>query len=42
MQNVLHLGRVSSVDDVALNTLGAVLAAFASQHWWHHHTMARR
>ncbi len=34
MQWALAIGRVSSVDDVLLNTLGAVLAARASQRWW--------
>jgi hypothetical protein len=34
LQYVLALGRVSSVDDVLLNTLGAVLAAQASRRWW--------
>lgn len=33
-QFVLWLDRVSSVDDVLLNTTGAVLAALASRHWW--------
>lgn len=33
-QYVLQLDRVSSVDDVLLNTAGAVLAALASRHWW--------
>jgi hypothetical protein len=33
-QYVLRLDRVSSVDDVLLNTAGAVLAALASRHWW--------
>jgi glycopeptide antibiotics resistance protein len=33
-QYVLRLGRVSSVDDVLLNTAGAGLAALASRHWW--------
>ena len=28
------LGRVSSVDDVLLNTAGAALAALASHRWW--------
>jgi VanZ family protein len=27
-------GGVSSVDDVALNTIGAVLAALCSYRWW--------
>ncbi|MEU9739925.1 VanZ family protein [Micromonospora chersina] len=34
-QYVLRLDRVSSVDDVLLNTAGAVLAALASRRWWH-------
>jgi hypothetical protein len=38
-QFVLHLDRVSSVDDVLLNTAGAGLAALASRRWWR--TMAR-
>ncbi|MFE0254230.1 VanZ family protein [Streptomyces sp. NPDC059010] len=33
-QYVLRLDRVSSVDDVLLNTAGAVLAALASRPWW--------
>jgi len=33
-QFVLQLDRVSSVDDVLLNTAGAVLAASASRRWW--------
>jgi glycopeptide antibiotics resistance protein len=33
-QYVLRLDRVSSVDDVLLNTSGAVLAALASRRWW--------
>ncbi len=33
-QYVLRLDRVSSVDDVLLNTAGAGLAAPASRHWW--------
>ncbi|MFF8847943.1 VanZ family protein [Streptomyces sp. NPDC015127] len=37
-QYVLRLDRVSSVDDVLVNTAGAVLAALASRRWWH--TMA--
>ncbi|MGH3243314.1 MAG: VanZ family protein [Spirillospora sp.] len=31
----LWLDRVSSVDDVLLNTAGAGLAALASRRWWH-------
>jgi glycopeptide antibiotics resistance protein len=34
LQHALDLGRVSSIDDVLLNTLGAVLAAQTSRHWW--------
>ncbi|WP_241562603.1 VanZ family protein [Streptomyces hoynatensis] len=33
-QYVLPLDRVSSVDDVLLNTAGAALAALASRRWW--------
>lgn len=33
-QYVLRLDRVSSVDDILVNTTGAVLAALASHHWW--------
>jgi glycopeptide antibiotics resistance protein len=33
-QYVLQLHRVSSVDDVLLNTAGAGLAALASRRWW--------
>jgi glycopeptide antibiotics resistance protein len=33
-QYVLRLDRVSSVDDVLLNTTGAALAALASRRWW--------
>lgn len=33
-QYVLQLDRVSSVDDVLLNTAGAGLAAMASRRWW--------
>ena len=33
-QHVLGLGRVSSVDDVLLNTAGAGLAAILSSPWW--------
>ena len=33
-QYVLRLDRVSSVDDVLLNTLGAGLAALVSRRWW--------
>ncbi|MBT2499166.1 VanZ family protein [Agromyces sp. ISL-38] len=34
LQFTLQLGRVSSVDDILLNTVGAVLAALASASWW--------
>jgi hypothetical protein len=34
LQWALALGRVSSVDDVLLNTLGAVLAALVTRPWW--------
>lgn len=33
-QYVLRLDRVSSVDDVLVNTAGCVLAALASRRWW--------
>ncbi|MBW4717209.1 VanZ family protein [Saccharothrix obliqua] len=33
-QYALRLDRVSSVDDVLLNTAGAVLAALLSRRWW--------
>ncbi|MFJ3795783.1 VanZ family protein [Streptomyces sp. NPDC090088] len=33
-QYVLRLDRVSSVDDVLVNTVGAVLAGLASRRWW--------
>jgi hypothetical protein len=33
-QYVFRLDRVSSVDDVLVNTAGAVLAALASRRWW--------
>jgi len=33
-QYALQLDRVSSVDDVLLNTAGAVVAALASRRWW--------
>ena len=35
LQYVLHLDRVSSVDDVLLNATGAALFALASRRWWH-------
>jgi hypothetical protein len=34
LQYGLRLGRVSSVDDVLLNTAGAVLAALVTRRWW--------
>jgi glycopeptide antibiotics resistance protein len=34
LQWVLAIGRVSSVDDVLVNTVGAVLAAAGSRAWW--------
>ncbi len=34
LQYVLRLGRFSSVDDVLINTLGAVLAALVTRRWW--------
>ncbi|GAA2845542.1 hypothetical protein GCM10010517_02000 [Streptosporangium fragile] len=34
LQYVLNLGRVSSLDDVAVNTAGAVLAAIVTRRWW--------
>ena len=34
LQWVLAIGRVSSVDDVIINTLGAVAAAVCSRRWW--------
>ncbi|MFF4733860.1 VanZ family protein [Streptomyces mirabilis] len=33
-QYVLRLDRVSSVDDVLVNAIGAALAAMASRRWW--------
>ncbi len=33
-QYVLRLDRVSSVDDVLVNAIGAALAALASRRWW--------
>ncbi|MFD8418513.1 VanZ family protein [Streptomyces sp. NPDC059668] len=33
-QYVLRLDRVSSVDDVLVNAVGALLAALASRRWW--------
>ncbi len=34
LQFALRLGRVSAVDDVLLNTAGALLAAALSRRWW--------
>ncbi|MEU0564471.1 VanZ family protein [Nonomuraea sp. NPDC005983] len=34
LQYVLRLGRASSIDDVIINTLGAVLAALITRRWW--------
>lgn len=34
LQFILPINRVSSVDDVLLNTAGAVLAAACSRRWW--------
>ena len=34
LQYVLMLDRVSSVDDVLLNTAGAGLASLLSYYWW--------
>ncbi|MFI7545538.1 VanZ family protein [Actinoplanes sp. NPDC049599] len=34
LQWVLAIGRVSSVDDVLVNTVGAILAAACSRPWW--------
>ncbi|MFI6787536.1 VanZ family protein [Nonomuraea sp. NPDC050383] len=34
LQYVLRLGRYSSIDDVLLNTTGAVLAALVTRRWW--------
>ncbi|MEV8506769.1 VanZ family protein [Actinoplanes sp. NPDC051475] len=34
LQWLLAIGRVSSIDDVLVNTLGAVLAATSSRRWW--------
>jgi VanZ like protein len=33
-QYMLAIGRVSSIDDVLLNVVGAALAAALSRHWW--------
>ncbi|MGW5644871.1 VanZ family protein [Saccharopolyspora sp. NPDC003752] len=34
LQYVLDLGRVSSVDDVLMNTAGATIAALLTRRWW--------
>ena len=34
LQLLLPLGRVASIDDVLLNTVGAVLGALLSMRWW--------
>jgi glycopeptide antibiotics resistance protein len=34
LQYALRLGRFSSVDDVIMNTAGAVLAALVTRRWW--------
>lgn len=34
LQFVLQLGRVSSIDDVLVNALGAALASLLSMRWW--------
>lgn len=34
LQFVFQLGRVSSIDDVLVNTIGAVLASLLSARWW--------
>lgn len=34
LQWVLGIGRVSSIDDVLINTVGALLAAGLSRRWW--------
>ncbi|WP_146164128.1 VanZ family protein [Pseudosporangium ferrugineum] len=42
LQWVFSIGRVSSLDDVLVNTLGAVLAAAASRRWWSRSASPRR
>jgi glycopeptide antibiotics resistance protein len=37
LQWVLNLGRVTSVDDVIVNAVGAGLACLASRRWWAAH-----
>jgi hypothetical protein len=34
LQYALRLGRFSSIDDVILNTAGAVIAALVTRRWW--------
>lgn len=34
LQYSLHLGRVSSVDDILMNTAGATVAALLTHRWW--------
>jgi len=34
LQYLLDVGRVSSTDDVILNTVGAALGCVLTQHWW--------
>ncbi|MER7504705.1 VanZ family protein [Nonomuraea pusilla] len=34
LQHVLRLGRFSSVDDVLINTAGAVIASLVTRRWW--------
>ncbi|WP_217370071.1 VanZ family protein [Nonomuraea antri] len=41
LQHVLRLGRVSSIDDVIVNTAGAVLAALVTRRWWASRISAR-
>jgi glycopeptide antibiotics resistance protein len=38
LQYAVDLGRVSSIDDVLMNTLGAVLAAQTTRGWWRSHS----
>ena len=38
-QYVLRLDRVSSVDDILVNAVGAGLAALASRRWWRTNTL---
>jgi hypothetical protein len=42
LQYALALGRVSSIDDVLLNALGAGLAGQLSRPWWRRGVLARR